>query len=81
MATIMTDIRDYHLDVSELGEIAEEGNVKRFSLNHFSPLPQSKSQLKMTFIKPLEEKYDGEIIVGDDGRFIQFQLIDTLLKY
>jgi ribonuclease BN (tRNA processing enzyme) len=40
----MADICDYDLDIPELGEITEEGSVKRFALNHFSPPPQSKSQ-------------------------------------
>lgn len=66
-ATIMLDIRDYHMDVSEVGALAEEAGVKRLALNHLAPKPQGNLQAKRLYQDPVKESYTGEIFVGEDG--------------
>jgi ribonuclease BN (tRNA processing enzyme) len=66
-ATILFDIQDYHMDVSDVGALAEEANVKQLALNHLAPKPQSDRQANRFFRDPVAELYSGEILVGEDG--------------
>jgi len=66
-ATILFDVQDYHMDVSDVGALAQEANVQRLALNHLAPKPQSNRQAKMLFGDPVSELYSGELIVGEDG--------------
>jgi ribonuclease BN (tRNA processing enzyme) len=73
-ATILFDIQDYHMDVSEVGALAQEANVQHLALNHLAPRPQSSRQANMFFRDPLREFYAGEISVGEDGMQILIPL-------
>lgn len=66
-ATILFDIQDYHMDVSDVGALAEEANVKRLALNHLAPKPQVRRQANLFFRDPVAELYSGELMVGEDG--------------
>lgn len=66
-ATLLFDIRDYHMDVSEVGALAQEANVQRLALNHLAPKPQGRLQAQALFRDPIEAVYDGELLVGEDG--------------
>ena len=66
-AAILFDIRDYHMDVSDVGELAKEADVKRLALTHLAPKPQTKNQAKRLFQNKIKELYSGEIFVGEDG--------------
>ncbi|MGD2155607.1 MAG: MBL fold metallo-hydrolase [Anaerolineales bacterium] len=66
-ATLLFDIRDYHMDVSEVGVLAEEADVKRLALNHLAPKPQGNRQVKRLYQDPVKESYAGELFVGEDG--------------
>ena len=66
-ATILFDIRDYHMDVSDVGALAQEANVQHLALNHLAPKPQGRSQANRLFRDPVRESYTGEISVGEDG--------------
>jgi ribonuclease Z len=66
-ATLLFDIRDYHMDVSEVGALAEEANVKRLALNHLAPKPQSGQQANRFYRDPVSELFSGELLVGEDG--------------
>jgi ribonuclease Z len=66
-ATLLFDIRDYHMDVGEVGALAQEANVQRLALNHLAPKPQGNLQAKRLFQDPIEESYSGEVFVGEDG--------------
>ena len=66
-AAILFDIREYHMDVSDVGALAHEANVQRLALNHLAPKPQGSRQAKRFFQHPIEELYSGEIFVGEDG--------------
>lgn len=66
-AKLLFDIQDYHMDVSEVGALAQEAGVKRLALNHLAPRPQGRAQAKMLFQDPVRESYSGELFVGEDG--------------
>jgi ribonuclease Z len=66
-ATILFDIRGYHMDISEIGELAQEANVQRLALSHLAPKPQGSLQAKSFFQDPVEALYSGELFVGEDG--------------
>jgi ribonuclease Z len=66
-AIILFDIRDYHMDVSDVGELAQEANVKRLALNHLVPEVQPGRQMKAFFQDPIEAVYTGDLYLGEDG--------------
>jgi len=66
-ANILFDIQDYHMDVSDVGALADEANVKRLALNHLAPKPQSRRQANLFFRDPVAEQFSGELFVGEDG--------------
>jgi len=66
-ATMLFDIRDYHMDVSDVGALAQEANVQHLALNHLAPKPQGRFQANMFFQNPVRELFAGEISVGEDG--------------
>jgi ribonuclease Z len=66
-ATIFYDIREYHMDVSDVGALAQEANVKRLALNHLAPKPQGRQQANLFFRDPVSKLYSGELLVGEDG--------------
>jgi ribonuclease Z len=66
-ATILFDIQDYHMDVSDVGALAQEANVQHLALNHLAPKPQSRRQANRLYRDPVGEFYTGEISVGEDG--------------
>ena len=67
LATTLYDIQDYHMDVSDVGALAQEANVKRLALNHLAPKPQSDRQANMFYGDAISELYAGELFVGKDG--------------
>lgn len=69
-AHIMHDIREYHMDITELAELSEAEGVKRLALNHLSPPPTNKLLMNRFFVKPIQKIYNGELIVGDDGTVV-----------
>jgi ribonuclease Z len=73
-AIIFYDIREYHMDVSDVAELAQQANVERLALTHFVPLPQSERQLNSMYLDPIREVYDGEIYAGDSGLTIVIPL-------
>lgn len=73
IAHILRDIRSYHIDVHQLGELAQQSNVRRLALTHLVP-PVPKAAAGLIFKAPVGEHYRGEIIVGDDGTKIVLPL-------
>lgn len=73
-AKILFDIQDYHMDVSDVGALAQEANVQRLALTHLAPRsaksapkPQISRQNDTFFRDPVEAIYSGELFVGEDG--------------
>lgn len=72
-ARFMHDVPDYHIDVHDLGEMAQAAGVKELALVHIMPSVNVRPQLKAFFIDPVAEKYKGKISVPHDGQ--SFELI------
>jgi len=66
-AAIFFDVRDYHMDVSDVGALAQEANVRRLALTHLAPRPRFKWQGQSFFGNTIKALYDGELFVGEDG--------------
>jgi ribonuclease Z len=66
-AKILHDIQGYHMDVSDVGALAQEASVQRLALTHLAPKPQGRRQVKTFFRDPIAEIYAGELFVGEDG--------------
>lgn len=67
MAALLFDIRDYHLDVSEVGALAQEANVQRLALTHLAPKSHQQRAMQRWFKDPIEAIYAGELFIGEDG--------------
>jgi ribonuclease BN (tRNA processing enzyme) len=55
------------MDVSDVGALAKEANVRRLALNHLAPKPQSDRQANMLYGDAVSELYSAELFVGEDG--------------
>jgi ribonuclease Z len=73
LAHILNDIRKYHIDVRQLGELAQQAKVKRLALTHMIP-PVPKAAAAFVFKGPVSQPYRGEVIVGEDGTKIVLEL-------
>lgn len=67
---ILEDVLDYHLDISEVGEIAQIGNVKQLAFNHITPPVPGKLAYRVYFEEPCKKFYNGTIIESTDGKVI-----------
>ncbi len=70
LATIMYDIQEYHPDVHDVAEMAQNENVKRVALMHYAPAAPVESMMDRFYVKPIERIYDGELIAGGDGTIV-----------
>jgi ribonuclease Z len=75
-ATLLFDIQDYHMDVSDVGALAQEARVQHLALNHLAPKPQSRRQANRLFRDPVGESFTGKISVGEDGMRIVIPVED-----
>ena len=66
-ARILHDIRSYHMDARDLGQLAREAGVKKLALTHLIPPLDHHVQATTYFKCPIEEMYHGEIVLGKDG--------------
>lgn len=74
VAKIMYDIREYHPDVQDVAEMAQNENVKRVALMHYAPAAPVKSMMDRFYVNPINRIYDGELIAGGDGTTITIPL-------
>ena len=66
-ANILRDIRTYHMDVNDVGQLAEQAQVKRLALTHLTPPIDNGSQVNTYFKQPIQKLYHGDVFMGDDG--------------
>jgi ribonuclease Z len=66
-AEIFKDIRTYHIDVEELGQLAEEAGVGTLVLTHQVPTLDDPAQIGLVFESPITAIYGGDLIVAVDG--------------
>lgn len=67
-AKIMFDIRDYHASPEDAAESAEVAGAKMLVLSHLVP-PLPSAYLYPAFLGDAESRFDGELVVGEDGMF------------
>lgn len=67
-AIITTDILDYHATPAEAAESAQAAGAKQLVLSHLVP-PIPSSYFYPAFLADAPDKFDGPIIVGEDGMF------------
>ncbi len=67
-AKIMFDIVDYHASPEDAAESAQETGADMLVLTHLVP-PLPNAFLYPAFLGDAESRFDGEIIVGEDGMF------------
>ena len=65
-AKIMLDIRDYHASPSDAAESAQTAGAKMLVLSHLVP-PLPSTFLYPAFLGDAPDRFDGELIVGEDG--------------
>ncbi|TGN18044.1 MBL fold metallo-hydrolase [Leptospira idonii] len=67
---IMKDIQFYHIDVEELGRLAEKSKVKTLVVTHMIPAAKGFFQVKSFYKDPLRKEFSGNLIIGQDGQKI-----------
>lgn len=67
-AKIMFDIQDYHTSPEEAAESSKAAGAKMLVLSHLVP-PLPLSYLYPAFLGDAASRFDGEIVVGEDGMF------------
>lgn len=67
VANIFHDIQRYHMDVSDIGKLAAQAEVKRLALTHLTPPLTVPDQVSTAFAAPVSAFYRGEVIVGSHG--------------
>ena len=65
-AKIMLDIQDYHASPQDAAESAQEAGAQILVLSHLVP-PLPNAYLYPAFLGDAENRFDGELIVGEDG--------------
>jgi ribonuclease Z len=64
--TIFHDIQEYHIDVNELGQLAQSAGVKTLILTHMIPITDP-ANMHTLYVEPIREHFNGKIIVAHDG--------------
>jgi ribonuclease BN (tRNA processing enzyme) len=67
---IMYDIKEYHPDVHDVAQMAEEQNVERLALTHYAPSLPNEPMMNRFYIDPIKAVYSGELIAESDGATI-----------
>ena len=62
----MHDIQDYHASPEEAAESAQIAGAKMLVLSHLVP-PLPAEYLYPAFLGDAESRFDGPIVVGEDG--------------
>jgi len=78
-ATITADILDYHASPTEAAESAQAAGVKQLVLSHLVP-PIPSSYFYPAFLADAPDKFDGPIIVGEDGMLFSLPAGKTTIE-
>lgn len=73
-ATLMFDIRDYHMDIDDVANLAQDANVAKLVLNHLAPVPRNHLMSDRLYVDPVSEIYDGELFLGEEGMVVTISL-------
>ena len=64
---IFKDIRTYHIDVTELAQVANDAEVATLVMTHLVPTTDNPALLDQAFRQPVSSLYNGTVIVAEDG--------------
>jgi ribonuclease Z len=64
---IFRDIRTYHIDVTELAQLASDAEVDTLVMVHLVPTTSNPAQLDLAFRQPVSAIFNGELIIPEDG--------------
>lgn len=63
---ILTDIQEYHMEPVVAAKLAKEADVKKIVFVHIVP-PLTNKLAEKTYLKGVNEVFDGEIVLGEDN--------------
>lgn len=66
LSKIMADITEYHMTPVQAAEVGQEASAKKLALVHVVP-PVLNFFVKRTYMKGVNEVFDGDIELGEDG--------------
>jgi ribonuclease Z len=67
-ATLVRDVRTYHIGTIELAQLAEDAGVETLVLTHIVPgFDNGSPQVEAFFTAPMSTIFTGELIAADDG--------------
>lgn len=78
-AKIFHDIQDYHASPEEAAESATAAGARMLVLSHLVP-PLPMRYLYPAFLGDAESRYDGPIVVGEDGMVFTLPPEDTAIE-
>ncbi len=64
---IFRDIRSYHIDVTEVAEVARDAEVANLVMTHLVPAADNPAQLDLAFRQPASAIYNGNLVIAEDG--------------
>jgi ribonuclease Z len=70
---ILSDIVSYHTTPVEAAEVAAESEVGLLVLTHLVP-PPDNAMAKRLFLSGVDEAWDGEVVLGEDGLHLTLPL-------
>ena len=71
--TIFRDIREYHIDVNEVGALAQGSGVQTLVLTHAIPNIDQESVMQTWYTLPIREHYDGRLLIAHDGTMVKMR--------
>ena len=64
---IFADIRTYHIDVTELAQMANDADVETLVMTHLVPTADNPAQVDLVFTQPVAAIFGGTTIAAEDG--------------
>ena len=74
-ATLVRDVRTYHIGTTELAHLAEDAGVRTLVLTHMVPgFDNGSPQVEVFFTAPMSTIFTGELIAANDGTTLEIGL-------
>ncbi len=74
-ATLVRDVRTYHIGTTELAQLAENAGVQTLVLTHIVPgFDNGSPQVETFFTTPMSRIFTGELIAANDGTTLEIGL-------
>lgn len=73
-ATIFHDIQEYHIDVNEVGALAQASGVETLVLTHLIPNMNNATIQERWYTLPIKNHYSGNLRIAHDGTMVKMRL-------